>query len=136
MVKETEIKIPSGVDDSDTVRFPGLGQAGEKGGSYGDLYLSVRVAPHKDFKRSGYHVYIEQPISFSQAALGATIEVPTLDGSVKLKIPEGVQTGTDIRLKEKGIKHGNSRGDQFVRVKVMTPTRLSNNQKDALRELE
>ncbi len=135
-VKETEIKIPPGVDDSDTVRFPGLGQAGEKGGSYGDLYLSIRVAPHKDFKRSGYHVYIEQPINFAQAALGATIEVPTLEGPVKLKIPEGVQTGTDIRLKEKGIKHGNSRGDQFVRVKIITPTKLSNKQKEALKELE
>lgn len=135
-VKDTEIKIPAGVDDSDTVRFPGLGQAGEKGGGYGDLYLTVRVAPHKDFKRSGYNIYFEQPISFSQAALGDTIEVPTLDGKVRLKIPEGIQTGTDIRLKEKGIKHGNSRGDQFVRVQVQTPTKLSNKQKEALRELE
>lgn len=135
-VKETEIKIPAGVDDGDTVRFSSLGQAGEKGGGYGDLYLTIRVAPHKDFRRSGYNVYLEQPISFSQAALGDTIEVPTLDGKVKLKIPEGIQTGTDIRLKEKGIKHGNSRGDQFVRVKIITPTRLSNKQKDALRELE
>lgn len=124
------------MDDSDTVRFPGLGQAGEKGGGYGDLYLTVRVAPHKDFKRSGYNIYFEQPISFSQAALGDTIEVPTLDGKVRLKIPEGIQTGTDIRLKEKGIKHGNSRGDQFVRVQVQTPTKLSNKQKEALRELE
>jgi molecular chaperone DnaJ len=135
-VKETEIKIPAGVDNGDTVRFPSLGQAGEKGGGYGDLYLTIRVAPHKDFKRQGYHIYLEQPISFSQAALGDTIEVPTLEGKLKIKIPEGIQTGTDIRLKEKGIKHGNSRGDQFVRVKVQTPTKLSNKQKEALRELQ
>ncbi len=135
-VNTTEIKIPAGVDDGDTVRFPELGQAGEKGGGYGDLYITIRVAPHKDFKRQGYNIYIEQPISFSQAALGDTIEVPTLDGETKLKIPEGIQTGTDIRLKEKGIKHGNSRGDQFVRVKVITPSRLSGRQKDALRELD
>lgn len=135
-VKETEIKIPAGVDDGDTVRFPGLGQAGEKGGGYGDLYLTIRIAPHKEFKRSGYNIYLEQLISFTQAALGDTIEVPTLDGKLKLKIPEGIQTGTDIRLKEKGIKHGNSRGDQFVRVRVQTPTKLSGKQKEALRELE
>ncbi len=133
---ETSIKIPAGIDDGDSVRFQGLGQAGEKGGGYGDLYLTVRVASHKELKRSGYNTYLELPISFAQAALGDTVEVATLDGWVKLKIPEGVQTGTDIRIKEKGIKHGNSRGDQFVRVRVVTPTRLSSKQKDALRELE
>lgn len=135
-VKETEIKIPAGVDDGDTVRFSNLGQAGERGAGYGDLYLTIRVASHKDFKRSGYNVYIEQPISFAQAALGDAIEVPTLDGKLKIKIPEGIQSGTDIRLKEKGIKHGNSRGDQFVIVRVVTPTRLSGKQKEALKELE
>lgn len=135
-VKETSIKLPAGIDDGDTVRFGSLGQAGEKNGPYGDLYITVRVAEHKDFKRSGYNVYLEQPISFPQAALGATIEVPTLDGKVNLKIPEGIQSGTDIRIKEKGIKHGNNRGDQFVRVKVITPSRLSGRQKEALRELE
>ena len=135
-VKETEIKIPSGVDDGDTVRFANLGQAGEKGSGYGDLYLTIRVAAHKDFKRSGYNIYFEQPISFVQAALGDTIEIPTLDGLIKLKIPEGIQSGTDIRIKEKGIKHGNNRGDQFVRVKIITPTKLSGKQKESLRELE
>lgn len=136
VVKETEIKIPAGVDDGDTVRFGNLGQAGEKGGGYGDLYLTIRVAPHKEFKRSGYNIYLEQPISFSQAALGDTIEVPTLDGKVNLKIPEGIQSGTDIRIKEKGIKHGNNRGDQFVRVKVMTPKNLSSRQKEIFKEID
>jgi molecular chaperone DnaJ len=135
-VKATTIRIPAGVDDGDTIRFEGLGEAGEKGGGYGDLYLTVRVSPHKEFIRRGYDIYLEQPISFSQAALGDVVKVPTLDGKVDLKIPEGVQTGTDIRLKERGIKHGNSRGDQYVRVKVVTPTRLSSKQKEALKELE
>jgi len=132
---ETTIKIPAGIDDGDTVRFQGLGQAGEKGGDYGDLYLTVKVAPHKLLKRSGYNTYLELPISFTQAALGDTVEVPTLDGVVKLKIPEGVQSGTDIRIKEKGIKHGSSRGDQFVRIKVVTPTKLSIQQKEILKKL-
>lgn len=134
-IAEKQIKIPAGVDDGDTIRFSSLGEVGEKGGSYGDLYLRVRVLPHKLFKRAGYDVYFEQPISFSQAALGDTIEIPILDGTVNLKIPEGTQTGTDFRLKEKGIKHESRRGDQFVRVRVATPTRLSSKQKEALKEL-
>ena len=134
-IKETTIKIPAGVDDGDTIRFQGLGEAGPKGGGYGDLYLSIRVVPHKDFKRRGYDLYFEQPISFSQAALGDEIEIPTLDGKEKLKIPEGTQTGTEFKIREKGIKHSGSRGDQYVRVKVETPKSLSPKQKEALREL-
>jgi molecular chaperone DnaJ len=135
-VKETNIKIPAGIEDGDTIRFEGLGEAGEKNSGFGDLYLTVKVLPDKRFIRRGYDVYIEQPITFRQAALGDTIEVPSLDGSIKIKIPEGVQTGTDIRLKGKGIVHGSGRGDQFVRVKVVTPTRLSSKQKELLKELE
>lgn len=134
--KETKIKIPAGVDDGDIIRFQDLGEAGEKGGGYGNLYLTVRVLPHKEFIRRGFDVYLEQSISFSQAALGDIVEVSTLDGDAKLKIPDGTQTGTDFRLKEKGIKHDNNRGDQFVRVKVETPKKLSRKQKEALRELE
>lgn len=135
-IKSTSIKIPAGVDDGDVIRFRGLGEAGEKGGGYGDLFLAIRVVPHKEFKRRGYDVLFEQPISFAQAALGDVVEVPTLDGKVKLKIPEGTQTGTDFRLKDKGIKHDGSRGDQFVRVKVTTPKHLSSKQKEALKELD
>jgi len=135
-IKETQIKIPAGVDDGDTIRFQGLGEAGEKGGEYGDLYLTIRVLPHKFLKRAGFDVYCEQPVSFTQAALGDTLEVPTLDGKVNLKIPEGIQTGTELRLKEKGIVHGQSRGDQYVRVKVVTPKNLSQKQKEAIKELE
>jgi len=134
--KDTTIKIPAGVDDDDTIRFEGLGEAGEKGGGYGDLYLTIRVPPHKDFVRRGFDVYYEQPVSFTQAAIGDIVEIPTLDGNVKLKIPESTQTGTEFRLKEKGIKHDGSRGDQYVRVKVVTPKRLSHKQKEALKELD
>ncbi|MDP2720629.1 MAG: DnaJ C-terminal domain-containing protein, partial [bacterium] len=130
------IRIPAGVDDGDTIRFQGLGEAGERGASYGDLYLSIRVLPHKEFQRRGYDVYYEQPISFSQAALGNVVEIPTLDGKVSLKIPESTQTGTEFRLKEKGIKHDSSRGDQYVRVRVQTPKHLSSKQKEALKELD
>jgi len=135
-IMERTIKIPAGVDDGDTIRFASLGEAGEKGGGYGDLYLTIQVLPHKEFKRRGYDVYCEQPISFPQAALGDIIEVPTLEGKLKLKIPEGTQTGTELRLRGKGIKYGDSRGNQYVRVKIVTPTRLSSKQKEALRELE
>ena len=135
-IKATTIKIPAGVDDGDVIRFRGLGEAGEKGGGYGDLFLGIRVVPHKEFKRRGYDVLSELPISFSQAALGDTVVVETLDGRVNLKIPEGTQTGTDFRLKEKGIKHDGSRGYQYVRVKVETPKHLSHKQKEALRELD
>ena len=135
-INEQKIRIPAGVDDGDTIRFRGLGEAGERGGGYGDLYLSIRVLPHKEFKRRGYDTYYEQPISFSQAALGDAVEVPTLDGGVKLKVPEGTQTGTEFRLKERGVKHDSSRGDQYVRVRVVTPKHLSTRQKEALRELE
>lgn len=135
-VKTTTIKIPAGVDDGDSVRFPGLGSVGEKGGGFGDLYLTIRVANHKDFKRSGFNVYYEQHLNFAQAALGAEIMVPTLDGLQKLKIPEGTQTGTEFKLSGKGIKHGGSRGDHLVQVKIITPKKLSQQQKEALRKLE
>ena len=135
-IMERSIKIPAGVDNGDTIRFQNLGEAGEKGGGYGDLYLTIRVLPHREFKRAGYDVYFEQPISFSQAALGDVVEVPTLDGRLKLKIPEGTQTGTEFRLRGKGIEHGSSRGDQYVRVRLVTPKHLSSRQKEALRELE
>ena len=134
-IMEKSIRIPAGVDDGDTIRFQGLGEAGERGSAYGDLYLSIRVLPHKEFKRRGYDIYYEQPISFAQAALGDSVEVSTLDGKVKLKIPEGTQTDTEFRLRNKGVKHDSYRGDQFVRVKIKTPTRLSSRQKEALKEL-
>ena len=135
-IKETTIRIPAGVDDGDTIRFQGLGEAGEKGAPYGDLYLTIRVTPHKQFVRRGFDIYLEQPISFKQAALGDTMKIPTLEGEVSLKIPDGIQSGTDIKVKDKGIKHDSSRGDLYVRVKVITPKNPSSKQKEALEELD
>lgn len=133
--RKINIKIPAGIDNGFRLRVPGEGEAGTRGGPPGDLYVFVNVRPHAFFQRRGNDVYYEMPISFVQATLGDEIEVPTLDGSVKLRIPEGTQTGTSFRIKGKGIPNlrGYGRGDQHVVVKVTTPKGLSEAQKDALR---
>lgn len=131
------IKIPAGVDDGFRLRVPGEGEAGTRGGPRGDLYVYIRVRPHKFFKRVGNDVICEVPISFVQAALGDEIEVPTLEGKAELRIPEGTQTGTVFRLRGKGIPdvNGYGRGDQHVKVKVEIPTKLTEKQRELLREL-
>jgi len=131
------VKIPAGVDNGMRVRAAGEGEAGTRGGPSGDLYVFVSVKSHSFFSREGDDVLCEVPISFAQAALGDEIEVPTLDGRAKLKVPEGTQTGTSFRLRGQGIPsvRGYGRGDQRVRVKVVTPTRLSAKQKEPLRDL-
>ncbi|SHJ75651.1 molecular chaperone DnaJ [Tepidibacter formicigenes] len=133
--KQISIKIPAGVDDGSAIRLSGEGELGLRGGPRGDLYVVIDVAPHKLFKREGYDVYCEMPITFVQASLGDEVEVPTLDGKVKYKIPEGTQSGTVFRLKEKGIPRlrSNSRGDQYVKVIVEVPRKLSDKQKEILR---
>lgn len=133
--KTVSVKVPSGIEDSTVLRMTGQGQPGERGGPRGDLLIHLRVQPHKIFERDGNTVWMEMPISFAQAALGDEIEVPTLDGNVKYKIPEGTQTGTIFRLKEKGIPYRNARGrgDQRVRVKVEVPKKLTEKQKELLR---
>lgn len=133
--KTVSVKVPAGIEDGTMLRMSGQGQPGEKGGPRGDLLVQIRVQPHSIFERDGNTVWMEFPISFTQAALGDEIEVPTLDGKVKYKIPEGTQTGTIFRLKGKGIpymKHG-GRGDQKVRVKVEVPRKLTEKQKELLR---
>ena len=134
--KEINVKIPAGVDDGATIKMSGEGQLGHKGGPRGDLYIIINVIPHKLFERDGYNVYLEMPITFVQAALGDEVEVPTLDGKVKYKIPEGTQSGTVFRLRGKGIPHLRStqRGDQLVKVSVEVPKKLSEKQKDLLRD--
>ena len=135
--KTINVKIPAGIDDGQRISMRGQGSAGTNGGSAGDLYISVNVLPHKQFVREGNAVLLEMPISFAQAALGDELEVPTLDGKVKYKVPEGTQTGTVFRLRGKGIPNlhrENSRGDQFVTVLVATPTGLSSEQKELLRQ--
>lgn len=135
--RKISASIPAGIDDGQTVSLKGLGHAGKNGGPVGDLLVTVRVNPHPLFKREGTSVLYELPLSFVQAALGAELEVPTIDGKVKYTIPEGTQTGTVFRLKGKGIPHirsKNVRGDQFVTVKVVTPENLGEAQKQLLRE--
>ena len=133
------VKVPAGVDSDQTVRVRGEGSAGSNGGPNGDVMVEILIKRHKIFERDGMNVLCEMPISFTQAALGAEIVVPTLDGKVKYTIPEGTQTGTVFRLKDKGIPdvyNRNRRGDQLVRVVVETPTRLNKEQKELLRQLE
>jgi len=135
-VSQLSVKIPSGVDSGTRVRLPGEGEPGENGGPPGDLYVVVHVKEHPLFHREEYEVFCEVPISFVQAALGAQLEVPTLDGMVKMKVPEGTQTGKIFRLKGKGIPHlhGNGRGDQHVRVVVETPQNLTGKQRELLEQ--
>ncbi len=134
-IKE-EVKVPAGIDDGQTLSKRGKGNAGVNGGPAGDLLVTVIVQPHSVFEREGSSVLLEQGISFTQAALGAEIEVPTLDGKVKLTIPEGTQTGSTFRLKGKGIPflRGSGRGDQFVTVRVTVPKNLTASQKELLRQ--
>ena len=134
-----KVKVPAGVDAEQTVRVRGEGCVGSNGGPNGDLLVEIAIKRHKIFQREGVNVLCELPISFAQAALGAEIEVPTLDGKVTYTVPEGTQTGTTFRLSEKGIPYVNGRGrrgDQLVTVVVETPTRLTREQKELLRQLD
>lgn len=136
-LKKLTVKIPAGIDNGQTISMRGQGSVGFNGGVSGDILITVSVRQHPIFDRDGSAVLLEMPISFVQAALGAQIEVPTLDGKVKYTIPEGTQTGTVFRLKSVGIPHINSsgRGDQYVTVIVETPKNLTEEQKDLLRKL-
>ncbi|PZR06282.1 MAG: molecular chaperone DnaJ [Archangium gephyra] len=133
-VSELSVKIPAGVDTGTRVRLAGEGEPGEQGGPSGDLYVVVHVKEHPLFHREEFEVFCEVPISFVQATLGTQLEVPTLDGMVKMKIPEGTQSGKVFRLKGKGIPHlqSNGRGDQHVRVVVETPQNLNSKQREIL----
>ncbi len=133
----TKVDIPAGIGHGQTLSVHGAGHRGVNGGPAGDLLVTVEVLEHSQFERDGFDVYYEMPISFTQAALGDSVEVPTLDGKVKYTIPEGTQTGTVFRLRGKGIPRLNSsgRGDQFVTVRVSTPQSLTAEQKELLRKL-
>jgi len=137
--KRVTVKVPAGVNDGQSVRVRGEGNVGSGGAPSGDLLAEVRIKPHKLFKRREFDVYCEVPISFAQAALGAEIEVPTLDGKVNYTIPEGTQTGREFILRGKGIPQvGNPklRGDHHFSVVVETPTKLTNEQKELLRQFD
>ena len=136
--KTLAVKIPAGVDEGDRIRLTGEGEAGVNGGPPGDLYVVVHLKEHSVFQRDGDDLHCEMPISFSQAALGGEIEIPTLDGSAKIKVPPETQTGQVFRLRGKGIKGVRSSypGDLLCEVVVETPVRLTERQKELLRELE
>ena len=136
--KTLKVSVPAGIDNGQSFRVREEGNVGSNGGPNGDLLVTVSVRKHPLFTRDGANVLCQMPISFTQAALGATIEVPTLDGKVRYNIPEGTQTGTTFRLRGKGIPYVGykTRGDQFVTVVVETPTKLTKEQKELLRKLE
>ena len=131
-----KVTIPAGIDDGRTMTLRSEGHAGKNGGPAGDLQLVMSVAPHKLFQREGVHLYLDTTISFIQAALGAELVIPTIDGMVKYEIPEGTQTGTTFRLRGKGVPdlNGRGRGDQYVTVHIETPKNLNREQKEALKK--
>ena len=133
--KTISVNIPAGIDEGQAISLRGQGDVGKNGGGPGDLIVGIQIKPHPQLQRRGNTIYLEQSISFVQAALGAEMEIPTLDGQVKYTIPEGTQTGTTFRLREKGVPNlnGRGRGDQLITVKLETPQKLTAEQKEALR---
>jgi molecular chaperone DnaJ len=136
--KTLSVKIPAGVDEGDRIRLTGEGEAGVNGGPTGDLYVVIHLKPHNIFQRDGGNLHCEMPISFTIAALGGEIQVPTLDGHANMKIPAETQTGAVFRLKGKGIKplRTSERGDLMCHVSIETPVKLTERQKELLREME
>ena len=138
VTRKINVKIPAGVDDGTRIRLAGEGEAGQLGGPSGNLYVVISVEPHPIFVRDQFDVHLEYPINFAQAALGATVNVPTLEGDQEeLELPAGVQTGRTFKLRGKGVPRlqRSGRGDMIVTVRVETPTKLSAEQKELLREL-
>ena len=135
--KTIDAKIPAGVEDGTRVRFSGMGEAGTTGGPYGDLYVVLNVKEHPFFERRGNDLYCLVPISFTQAALGSEITVPTLESEHTLKIPDGTQSGTVLKIRGKGVPvlNGYGKGDLYVEVRVHTPTKLTKRQRELLEEL-
>ncbi|MGL5041640.1 MAG: molecular chaperone DnaJ [Culicoidibacterales bacterium] len=136
--KVLDVSIPAGIDNGQTVRLTGEGNAGAKGGPNGDLYVHIRVKAHDFFVREGQNIYCSLPVTYTQATLGAEIEVPTLTGKVKLSIPGGTQADTEFRLKEKGVVsvHGGAKGSQYVKIRIVVPKKLTKRQKELLEELQ
>ena len=133
--QELTIKIPAGIDDGSTIRLRERGEA-IAGGERGDLYVHVRVKAHKHFTREGYLILSDEHIDMTDAALGTEIDVQTVDGVVRMKIPAGTQSGTDFKLSDHGVPHGSNRGAHIVTIVVDTPTKLSKKQKDLLEQFK
>ncbi len=136
--RTVEAKVPAGVEDGTRIRYAGLGESGIHGGPAGDLYIVLHVKEHPFFEREGNDLHCVIPVSFTQAALGTEIEVPTLEGAYVLKVPEATQSGTAFRIRNKGVPvlNGRGKGDLFVEVRVQTPGKLSKRQRELLEELE
>lgn len=136
--RKLSVKVPAGVDDGDRIRLTGEGEAGRNGGPPGDLYVEIRVEPHKIFDREGGDLSCEVPISIATAALGGEVELPTLEGHVSLKVPGGTQSGKVFRLRGKGVKtvRDPHKGDLFARVSVETPVNLTDDQAELLRKFD
>jgi len=135
---ELEVKVPAGIDEGQRLKLSGEGDSGTRGAPSGDLYVLIQIKQHKIFERDGVDVFCQIPISFTQAALGCEVEVPTLDGKVAVTIPEGTQSGKKMRLKAKGITKlgGYGKGDQILSIHVETPTKLTGEQRDILIQLQ
>jgi len=135
---DLQVKVPAGIDKGQRLKLTNEGDAGSNGGPNGDLYVLINILPHDIFERDEFDVHCTVPISFSQAALGTELEVPTLTGKVALKVPAGTQSGVKMRLKAKGINRlgGYGQGDQIVTIHVETPTKLSSEQKELFKKLE
>jgi molecular chaperone DnaJ len=133
-----EVRIKPGTRDGQRIRLAGKGNAGTNGGPAGDLYVIIRIGEHPIFRREGDDIYLTVPVSATEAALGAKIEVPTIDGRALLKIPPGTQTGQKLRLREKGVPSAvteGKRGDEIVEIRVLTPVVRDERSKEILREL-
>lgn len=132
------VKVPGGIDNGQTIVMNGQGEPGLRGGPSGDLYINISVRPHKLFKRDGLNLRFDFPISFTQAALGADVDIPTLKGSVRYHVPEGTQSGSELRIKGYGLPQirGTAKGDIIAKVHVDIPTKLSEQQKALLREFD
>ena len=137
VVRQIRVTVPAGIDDGTQIRLSGEGEPGANGGPRGNLYVVVSVKPHEIFRREANDIVIDLPINMAQAALGAEVEVPTVDGPTTLKIPAGTQPGRVLRIRGKGVPHlrDHGRGDQQVRISVAVPTRLSDEQRELLRRL-
>jgi molecular chaperone DnaJ len=131
-----KVRIPAGVDNGQRIRLKGRGGPGRNGGPAGDLFVECRVTPHPVFSRDGLNLHVRVPVAYHEAVLGSDVDVPTLSGSsVKLKIKEGTQSGTKHRVKGRGIATGTKTGDLIVTVDVVVPTRLSDEERDAVKKL-
>jgi molecular chaperone DnaJ len=136
--RHLSLKIPAGVDDGTQIRLAGEGEDGILGGSAGNLYVVLRVRPHRYFRRLDHNIHLELAINVAQAALGDEVEVPTVEGDMeKMTVPAGIQTGETIRMRGKGVPYlrRDGRGDQIVTIQVLTPTSLDEHQKELLLEL-